>query len=135
MNQIILRVSGEAKNLNTIQKKLKQKLELIPENVWEKGTKNRIGRKIESSGFNIFIADSKTPNDLVGDIKLFINELREYGLSFSNVYAELSIGITVGEEISFIKTLDFPPLLLTQIAEHNLTLSVTAYPTTDDNKT
>jgi len=54
------------------------------------------------------------------------HELREISAT-----TELSIGVTVGSEESFVSSLEFVPQLLGALATHGVTLTVNAYPTSD----
>lgn len=131
MNQVILRASGNTKDLDIFRNELETKLGLVCDNKWKQGDKSQPGKIIKISGCNIFITDSANPKELVEDIELFVKSFKAKTISLSDISAELSIGITVGGTEGFIKTLDFSPVILSLITDSGFILSVTAYPTSD----
>lgn len=131
MNQVILRASGNTKDLDNLRNELETKLGLVCGNKWKQGDKNQLGKIIKISGYNIFITDSANPKELVEDIELFVKSFKAKTISLSDISAELSIGITVGGTEGFIKTLDFSPVILSLIEDSGFILSVTAYPASD----
>jgi hypothetical protein len=109
------------------------KHQLLEAKCWRKGEPSRSGKPPESSGFAFSLPDS--PNwpaaqpsvqALLDTRSSMFRELREIGAT-----TELSIGVTVGSEESFVSSLEFAPQLLSALATHHVTLTVNAYPTSD----
>jgi hypothetical protein len=132
MNQAILRVTGDNKNLDIFRENLKTQLQIDSDKEWNKGEKTLLGKVYESSGFNACIADSTTPKELIKELELFFIEFNKNKILISDLSVELSIGVTVGGNKQFIATVDFSHLLLSFISKTGFTLSISAYPTSDN---
>jgi hypothetical protein len=49
-----------------------------------------------------------------------------------NLKAELRLGVTVGEEASFVPSLDFSTELISMLHEANISMEISAYPTSNE---
>jgi hypothetical protein len=128
MNVATLRLEGDAKDLALAA----TRLGLRPEQEWKQGEKSRAGTLHRSSGYSSTIADVSTPANLLSAIRAFIAKCQENATTFSNVRAELSIGVAVGDSEQFMALIEFSPSDLQAIAALGLTLSIAAYPTSDE---
>ena len=130
MNLATLIVEGDEVALGMIRKTLS----LRTDTSWKKGDVGRNGKRHASSGFNATIADVANPVELALAIRGFLKQCKECGVVFSHagVSAELSLGFTVGDSQQFVASVELSPSDLSSLAEHGLTLSLTAYPTSDD---
>jgi hypothetical protein len=109
------------------------KHQLLAAKCWRKGEPSRVGKPRESSGFAYSLPDAPYWPAAQPSVQAFLEarsamfqELREIGAT-----TELSIGVTVGSEESFVSSLEFSPQLLSALAAHGVTLTVNAYPTSD----
>jgi len=127
MNLATLIVEGDEPALS----KLRKALSLQTATSWKKGDVRRNGKNHSSAGFSATIADVRSPGELTRAVQTFLEQCKERGVSFtkSGVSAELSLGFTVGDSQQFVAGVQSD---LSLFAEHGLTLSVTAYPTSDD---
>ena len=124
MNLALLRVEGEEEMLELIA----QHMDLKPEQRWKAGEESRSGAPYRSSGFSTTVADSANQREMLVRIREFLATCKSRSTDFLDVQAELSIGVTVGNEEQYVATLDFGPSLLRQLADLGITLSVAAYP-------
>jgi len=130
MNLAILIVEGDELALSNLRKALPLKIA----SSWKKGDVRRNGKSHTSPGFSATIADVANPGELIRAILTFLKQCKERGVSFTKtgVSAELSLGVTVGDSQQFVAGVELSPSDLFLFAEHGLTLSLTAYPTSDD---
>jgi hypothetical protein len=130
MNLATLRVEGKDSALDA----LKKALSLECDSQWNKGDKRRNGGVHALSGFNATVADAGNPRELVSLIRAFLARCKEKGIVFPclNVEAELAVGFTVGDSEQFVASVEFSPSDLLSCAECGISLSVTAYPTSDE---
>ena len=128
MNLVVLRMEGDQKALDA----LAQRLSLNVEQEWKAGERRRNGSAHMSSGLSATVADTPTPSELVSELRSFLARCKELGVSFSGVRAELSVGITVGDSSQFVAHVALSNADLGMLAERGLTLSVSAYPTSDE---
>jgi len=130
MNLATLRVEGTDGALNI----LKEALSLECDTQWSKGDKRRNGSVHALSGFNATVADATNPRELVSLIRVFLARCKEKGIVFPslNIEAELAVGFSVGDSEQFVAGVEFSPSELFSCAECGITLSVTAYPTSDE---
>ena len=130
MNLATLIVEGDESALS----KLRKALSLQTATSWKKGDVRRNGKNHSSAGFSATIADVRSPGELTRAVQTFLEQCKERGVSFtkSGVSAELSLGFTVGDSQQFVAGVQLSPSDLSLFAEHGLTLSLTAYPTSDD---
>lgn len=128
MNLAVLRLEGETAALQT----LTQQLSLKPEGEWRKGETRPNGVKNLSSGLNSTIAEGASPNQLVTSVREFFEECKSKNISFVNVRAELSFGVTVGCSQQYLAHVEFSPSDLALIASSGCSLSMSAYPTSDE---
>ena len=130
MNLATLRVEGTDSALES----LRETLSLECDTQWGKGDKRRNGSVHESSGFNATIADAGSPRELEGLIRSFLTRCRNKKIVFPSLdlSAELSVGLTVGDTHQFVAGVEFTSSDLLLCAETGITLSVIAYPTSDE---
>lgn len=130
MNLTTLRVEGNADALESI----KSKLCLTCDAQWHKGDIKRNGVAHELSGFSATIADTEIPKELIIFTDNFLAQCKENKIQFQNLNlsAVLSIGFTVGGSEQFIAGIEFSPAELLAFSECGISLSVTAYPTSDE---
>lgn len=103
-------------------------LDLKPDQRWRAGEESRQGVPYRSSGFSTTVADSATPAEMLARIREFVATCRSRSTDFLDVQAELSIGVAVGDADQYVVTLDFNHVILRQLADLGITLSVAAYP-------
>lgn len=129
MNLAVLRVEGDDAALNRIGALLPAQVDAT----WKKGDLARSGKCHGLSGIGATIADAANPGELCGAVREFVAQCAQRGLDFSEagVSAELDMGITVGDSTQFVAGVDFSPNELSLFARLGLSLSVTAYPTSD----
>jgi hypothetical protein len=133
MNLAILRVNGSDRALET----LRTTLFIEPYDVWKKGdylSISKRGKTHLSSGFSISVADAENSGAMFTSIREFLARCKKQGLQFSgtDLKAKLSIGFDVGDSVRYVGVLNFPPSDLLLLAQLGLTLSVSAYPTSDE---
>jgi len=130
MNLATLRVEGTDSALES----LKKALCLECDTQWKKGDKRRNGRAHTLSGFNATVANARNPGELEGLIRSFLAQCKNNNIVFPSLdlSAELAVGFTVGDSEQFVAGVEFAPSELLLCAECGITLSVTAYPTSDE---
>jgi hypothetical protein len=129
MNVAILRAEGQLTALQA----LSAALDMPPSHTWKKGQPLRGGKVHAADGLQLGIADEKNPAELVRSIQRFIANCKERGVSFNTAAsAELSIGFTVGDSEQFVGTVEFSASELRAISDCGISLSITAYPTSDE---
>ncbi|GAB3272720.1 hypothetical protein GCM10027297_05790 [Parahaliea aestuarii] len=94
----------------------------------------RNGRIHDSSGFTTTIADTHNSKELTDQIAVFLEHCKTTGIVFPalNLTAELSVGFTVGDSEQFVGSVSFSSYNLSALGEIGITLSVAAYPTSDE---
>lgn len=130
MNLATLRVEGADGALASLIKLMSFECDVQ----WKKGDKKRNGSAHASSGFNSTIADARSPGELIVLIHSFLAQCKEKNIVFPSMglSAELAVGFTVGGSEQFVAGVEFAPPELLVCAECGITLSVTAYPTSDE---
>jgi hypothetical protein len=110
------------------------RLGVQPTSQWKKGDRRHHGKVHAASGFSVTVADAASPGELERVIQTFLEQRRDLGISFSQetLAAELSIGFTVGDSEQYVAGLDLSPGYLAVLADCGITLSITAYPTSDE---
>lgn len=131
MNLAMLRIEGTDNALDA----LRSSLGLAIDSSWKKGEPKRRGGHYSSSGLNATIADAENPREMVVAIREFVSQCKAQNIAFSdpNLSAEISIGITVGEEPQFIACVDFSASDLLSLGELGIALDVAAYPASDED--
>lgn len=101
---------------------------------WKAGDPRSRGRVHASSGCTIDIADAPTPSAMLESIRRFLERCETANLAFPaiNLHGELSIGVAVGDAAQFAAVLEFTACDLQRIAASGLTLTVAAYPASDE---
>lgn len=128
MNVAVLCVQGPQSALSFVV----AALALQPDRTWQAGEAGRTGRPFSSSGFNITIAEVSDPAALVRAVKEFTRRCALAHFVFpSEVEAELSLGVTVGDLEQFTAWLNFSAKDLRVFGDLGLALGVNAYPTSD----
>jgi hypothetical protein len=71
---------------------------------------------------------------MLRDVRAFLAACQKLGPQvFTNaIEAELSLGVTVGDSVQYIVSIDFSSTELLEIATLGIALSITAYPTSDE---
>ena len=130
MNLTTLRVEGNVNELESV----KSKLCLACDAQWHKGDIRRNGATYEYSGFSATIADTETPKELIILIVNFLAQCKENNIQFQdlNLSAVLSVGFTVGDSKQFVACIEFSPAELLACSECGISLSITAYPASDE---
>ncbi len=130
MNLTTLRAEGDVNALESI----KSKLCLSFDAQWHKGDIRRNGVAHKLSGFSATIADTETPRELIVLIGDFLAQCKENNIQFQNLNlsAVLSVGFTVGAPEQFVACIEFSPAELLACSECGISLSITAYPASDE---
>ena len=124
MNLALLRVEGEEEMLELII----EHMDLKPEQRWKAGEERRTGQPYRTSGFSTTVADSPNPAQMLVRIRAFLETCKSRSTDFLDVQAELSVGVTVGDDEQYTAVLEFTHTVLRQLADLGITLSVAAYP-------
>lgn len=129
MNIATLRVEGTDSALGLVKKALPYECDAE----WRKGDGRRNGNVYSASGFSVTIADANSPRELEGLLRSFLSLCKEKNIRLSgpDLAAELAVGFTVGDSDQYVAGVEFRPSELLSFAECGVTLSVTAYPTSD----
>jgi hypothetical protein len=130
MNLAILRVEGTDEALQSVC----NLLGLEADSTWKKGEPKRRGGFYSISGLSATIADSQNPGEMVVAIREFVAECkaRNFVFSGSDLSAELSVGVTVGDTEQFVACVDFSASDLLSLGALGVELSIAAYPTSDE---
>ncbi|WP_247315604.1 hypothetical protein [Ralstonia pseudosolanacearum] len=130
MNLAVLRVEGKGDVLKGLLDMLHSK----PDAEWQAGELKRRGGKYEKSGFSLTVADAPTPHEMVIAVRRFLTECNALGIFFpkQGLTAELSVGLTVGDSVQFVASIDWTSDDLAMMSNLGLGFSVTAYPTSDE---
>lgn len=130
MNIAILRVEGPELSL----KELLKSLPLACDTEWSKDDRSKSDRANAAHGFSSTIADTRNPKELIDLIRIFLACCKDANVVFSSLelIAELDIGFTVGGSEQFVGSVTLSPSELLLCGECGISLSVTAYPTSDD---
>ena len=102
--------------------------------LWLKGDARHSGKVHEDSGFGFSLPDAETTVAALPLIEAFLesNGSLLSALQHLGTSCNLHLGVTVGEQRSFAPTLEFAPALLSRLAQRNISLSITGYPTSDE---
>jgi hypothetical protein len=86
------------------------------------------------STLNCPIADAATPGVLINQVREFLVECIKHGAGLfgDGVDAELSIGISVGDPIQFVASVNLTPSDIRDLATLGISLDFTAYPTSSE---
>ena len=103
-------------------------MELKTEQRWRAGEERSTGQPYRTSGFRTMVADCPNPVQMLAKIREFLGTCKSRSTDFLDVHAELTIGITVGDEVQYIAVLDFSHTMLRQLADLGITLSIATYP-------
>ena len=130
MNLVTFSVTGTDEALLSIQ----QGLTLAIDSTWRKGDVRRSGAQWEVAGFSATIVDAVTPAELEKGLRDFLTQCGAHRVIFAlpEIEANLSIGVTVGDSQQFIASIDLSPELLSAMAACGVSVSFTAYPTSDE---
>jgi hypothetical protein len=130
MNLVTLIVQGEESALKALVKEFP----LTYDSQWSKGDLRRNGKVCRSSGFVTTIANAENSRELVIYIRDFLEKCKKQKIIFSQftLCAQLSVGLTVGDSKQFIAGVEFSSVDLQLLSECGITLSITAYPTSDE---
>ena len=101
---------------------------------WRKGDRRRAGKLAIDHGLWIEFPDGDSWRETVPCVQQFLetngDAIERMRPCCSEM--ELRIGVTVGEASSFAPTLEFDPVFLSTLARLGFGLTVSAYPTSDD---
>lgn len=130
MNLALLIVEGADESLERVR----QTLDLEPDKTWRSGQPRRLSGVHAASGFSTTIADEESPGEMVSAIRNFVAKCEACDLDFprQGLSAEISIGVTVGESIQFVASVDFLPADLLSLGRLGVAVGVTAYPASDE---
>jgi hypothetical protein len=130
MNVAELRLSGSDASLDDVI----NKLNLVVSSRIKAGDLRRRGGVHLKSGVCVSIADAASPVAMIRDVRVFLATCQKLSPQvFTNaVEAELSLGVTVGDAVQYIASIDFSSTELLEIATLGIALSITAYPTSDE---
>ena len=130
MNLATLRLTGNDSSLDEVV----GKLQLAVSSRVKKGDPRRRGGVHASSALSASIADAHSPGEMLGKVREFLAACHAQGpkLFANGVEAELSIGITVGDSIQYVASVDLSSSEIRELAALGLSLNFTAYPTSDD---
>lgn len=133
MNVSILVVEGDEEALDAFL----SDLALVPESRWKKGEKWRRGIPHTRSGFSVTLADAATPRELIEITRGWLGRCRNGEAIFKKkgLLAELSLGFTVGDSKQFVAGIEFSAADLETMGACGISLSITAYPTSDEANT
>lgn len=129
MNLVTLRIQGTDEALHSLCRDLR----LVADSMWKKGDPKRRGGCFSNSGLSATLVDAKNPVEVVNTIRAFAAKCKERSvvLASSDLSAELSIGVTVGDSEQFIANLAFSASDLLSLGAIGIELSIAAYPTSD----
>ena len=130
MNLATLRIEGSEEALRHVR----SELDLVADATWKQGDHRLDGVRQSSDGLTSMIVDAENPAGLISGIRDFLDkcEKRNIGLGDSNVSTELSIGITVGDSDQFVASLNFSASDLRALGRLGASLSIAAYPASDE---
>ena len=80
------------------------------------------------SGYSATIADSQTPAEMVRHLREFAMMCRSTSTDFVGMRAELSVGVTVGDETQYAVAFELTPSDLAELGALGVTLAFAAYP-------
>lgn len=105
-----------------------------PDSSWREGDKMRNGKAHEDNGVGISIADANSPRELVEEIRSFVVRCVDSNANFKSLglAANLSLGYTVGDSEQFAACVEFTNQDLKHLSDLGVSLSVWAYPTSDE---
>jgi len=124
LNLVLLRVEGDQARLDEIA----ERLDLHLDQRWTQGEADRRGARFRGSGYSATIADSQTPAEMIKHIREFVMLCRSTSTDFVGLRAELSVGVTVGDETQYAVAFELAPSDLAEIGALGITLAFAAYP-------
>jgi hypothetical protein len=125
LNIATLRLSGRDEALADLVDKLK--LEVAARH--KAGESGRRGSVYATSGLNAPVADGSSPSAMIAQVRAFLDACLAYGPTlFTDVDAEISLGVSVGDENQFMASVDISPTDVRAFAALGIALNVTAYP-------
>jgi len=125
LNSAVLRLSGSDEALDELV--LKMKLKVNTRHRF--GDAGRRGLPYAASGLNASIADGIKPEAMIAELRTFLETCLAFGSTlFTNVNAEVSLGVSVGDDDQFMVSVDLSVTDLRDLATLGLTLNLTAYP-------
>jgi hypothetical protein len=129
LNVATLRLSGNDALLDDLVRRLN--LQVVSR--VKAGDPRRRGGVYAASTLNAPIADAASSGSLLSQIRPFLAECLKHGptLFGNGVEAELSVGISVGDSIQYVASVDFSPVEMRDLAYLGIALNVTAYPASD----
>ena len=109
-------------------------LELSIDTEWRKGQSLRSGGTHSTSGFCAAIADTQSSSVLLAEVRKFIARYQEFvdANAAAKLHGELSIGVSCGSSEQSVGSVFLGAEDLGRLGKAGLSLSVSAYPTSDD---
>jgi len=128
-NIATLRLSGDDASLDGLIRKLK--LQVVSR--VKAGDPRQRGGVYPASTLNAPIAEAASPGGLLGQIRPFLAECLKHGpaLFGNGIEAELSVGISAGDSIQSVASVDFSPVEMRDLAYLGIALNVTAHHSSD----
>jgi hypothetical protein len=132
LNIATLRLTGPDASLD----ELIAKLNLSFSSRVRAGEPRRRGGVHADSGINASIADAENPSAMMKEVRAFIQGCLKHGpgLFMNAVDAELAVGISVGDSVQYVASVDLSPADIRDLAAAGLAFSVAAYPTSDEGQ-
>lgn len=130
LNMVSLRLSGSDASLDEVVRKLNLEVNTR----FKAGDPRRRSGIQTTSGVNASIAEAENPSDMLAQTRTFLARCLKHGptLFTNGVDAELSIGVTVGDSIQYVPSVDLSPSEIRDLAVLGIALNFTAYPTSDE---
>lgn len=130
MNLATLRVEGDEESLSSLIAALILDIDIR----WARGDPIPLGGTHSTSGFCATISDVPTSGVLLAEIRNFLGKYERYVEVNDDVglTAELAIGVTVGDSDQYTGTVVLGASDMLRLGNANLTLSFSAYPTSDE---
>jgi hypothetical protein len=130
LNTATLRLQGGDASLDEVV----GKLQLNVTSRIRAGEPRRRGGIHLESGLSANIADTANPVAMMKQVRAFIQECIEYGPTLfpSGVDAEVAVGISVGDSVQFVASVELSPADIRDLAAVGIAFSFAAYPTSDE---
>jgi len=132
LNIATLRLTGSDASLDEVVGKLR----LTVSSRVRAGDPRRRGGVHAASGLSASIAGAANPVAMTKQVRAFIQECLKHcpNLFPEAVDAELAVGISVGDSVQFVASVNLSPADIRDLAAVGIAFSVAAYPTPDDNE-